>query len=53
MEDSIGCDPEDQQVAGIDWAVDQREKGTGPVAARREAEILDWAVGSLETRPGC
>ena len=51
---SIGWGPgEDQMVVGIDWAVGQREKDTGPAAARRGADILDWAVGSLETRPDC
>ena len=50
---SIGFDPEDQGVVEIGWAVGQREKDTGPEAARREADILDWVVGSWKTRPDC
>jgi len=49
----IGFDREDQEVVDIGWAVGQREKDTGPVAARRGADILNWAVESWEMRPGC
>lgn len=47
---SIGCSQGDREVADIDWAVDQREKGTGSVGARGDVGSLDLVREGLGPR---